>query len=46
MVNNSKTIIITGYYNGGIGYATDVHLKNLCHRVFASARQQKDCLLK
>lgn len=37
-----QTIFITGCSHGGIGYATAVHLKNLGHRVFASARQPKD----
>lgn len=42
MSSNSKTILITGCFHGGIGYATATHLKNLGRRVFASARQQKD----
>jgi len=38
----SQTIFITGCSHGGIGYATAKYLKELGHRVFASARQQKD----
>ena len=37
-----QSILITGCSHGGIGYATAVHLKELDHRVFASARKQKD----
>ncbi|QIV94035.1 SDR family NAD(P)-dependent oxidoreductase [Allofrancisella frigidaquae] len=35
-------ILITGCSHGGIGYVTAVYLRDLGHRVFASARQQKD----
>ena len=38
----SQTILITGCSHDGIGYATAKYLKELGHRVFASARQQKD----
>lgn len=38
----SKSILITGCSEGGIGYATAHALKNRGYRVFATARQQKD----
>lgn len=37
-----QSILITGCSHGGIGYATAVHLKELGHQVFASARKQED----
>lgn len=39
---NKQTILITGCSHGGIGYTTATYLKDLGHRVFASARTQKD----
>lgn len=38
----SKTILITGCSRGGIGYAAAHTLRERGHRVFATAREQKD----
>ncbi|ASG67454.1 short-chain dehydrogenase/reductase [Francisella halioticida] len=37
-----QSVLVTGCSHGGIGYATAVHLKELGHQVFTSARKQKD----